>query len=273
MAESQWDILRDQGRGVAGALLVAGLSLLYTMESWWLAWRLPIRYLFLYAFVGLIAVLFAARAVGFRTGAERRTWSNIRTLTDFSELLLQSFVTAYLVLLLIGVIEPGESLTTVVRLGLIFVVPLGLGAALANALLQQRDEALDEGKFPENVAVFALGALFVTFPVAPTQEMEMIAGYMGWERAPLVIVASILTSYLVLYELGFRGQRSRVQSYSRRFQVGTTFIVYAVAVAISTVLLFTFGHFADTTVSEMVMQVVVLSVPGSVGASAGEVVL
>lgn len=42
---------------------------------------------------------------------------------------------------------------------------------------------------------------------------------------------------------------------------------------VSTVLLVAFGHAAGTTVSELVQQTIVLSLPASVGASAGEVVL
>lgn len=273
MGESRAAVLRDQGRGVAGALLVAGMTVLYTMETWWLAWTLPILYLAVYALVGLGAVYVVSRVVGFRSDERRRRdRSLLLSLTSFTELLLQSFVTAYLVLLLVGVLELGDSLTTAVRLGLIQAVPLGFGAALANAALGGSSGADDEEVFPRNVPIFALGALFVVFPIAPTQEMELVAAHMTWNRAPLLVVASVAVAYLVLYELGFRDQDARTQR-EWQYQLGTAFIIYALAAAISAVLLVAFGHHVDTTILEVVQQVVVLAFPASVGASAGEVVV
>lgn len=274
MPESFATVLRDQGRGVAGALLVVGLSFLYTMETWWLAWELPMGYLVAYAIAGLGVVLLTTRSIGFRSDEKRRTDRNLfDLLTSFTELLLQSFVTAYLVLLLFGVLELGDSLSTVVRLGLIQVVPLGFGASLANVLLRDSGEDEPELRFPRNLAIFTLGALFVAFPIAPTQEMEKIAGYMTWHRAPLVIVASVAVSYLVLYELGFRGESRRTEQHSKRYQLGTGFVVYAIAAAVSTVLLVAFGHHLGATPTAVVQEVVVLSFLATVGASAGEVVL
>jgi len=45
LAGTDTDILRNQARGITGALLVVGLAVLYTSEMWWLAWRLPIEFL------------------------------------------------------------------------------------------------------------------------------------------------------------------------------------------------------------------------------------
>lgn len=265
-------VLKDQGRGIAGALLVAGLSVLYTMETWWLAWTLPIQYLIVYALVGLGGVLFVTRNVGFREDEDKKTRNVRQLVTDFSELLIQSFVTAYLFLLILGVLELNDSASTIVRLGLLQVVPLGFGAALANAVLRGGEEESPETVFPKNIGIFALGALFVTFPLVPTEEMEKIAMYMGWNRALLLIVVTVAVSYLVLYELGFRGESSRLEHRSKPYQVGMAFVIYAVALVVSTVMLAAFGHFLDTTAAEAVQQVIVLSFPASVGASAGEVV-
>ena len=33
--------IREQGRGMAGALLVLGISFAYTIETWWLAVEIP----------------------------------------------------------------------------------------------------------------------------------------------------------------------------------------------------------------------------------------
>lgn len=189
------------------------------------------------------------------------------------ELLLQSFVTAYFILFLLGVVRLSSDLSTVVRFGLIQVVPLGFGASLANELLQKSENQVNESGFPQNIGVFALGALFITFPLAPTAEMEWLATSVGWVRALGLIVVSVAVSYLILYELGFRGQSARTKRHSKRYHLGTAFVIYAVGLVISAALLVLFGHDIDTTVSALIQQTIVLSFPAAVGASAGEVVV
>lgn len=274
MTRTYRDVLRDQGRGVAGSLFVVGLSFFYTMESWWLSWRLPMGHLVVYAVVGLVAVLVITQQIGFQEEAEGRTRRTLSRLgADFAELVIQSFVTAYLVLLAFGILEPGQTLVTVVRMGLLQVVPLGFGAAVANQLLAQSNDDIQEASFPRNVPTYVLGAVFMAFPVAPTEEVEVIAVYAGWARLAVVVAISIVTVYFVLYELEFRGQQSRRESRSWPMQVGSAFFVYVIGVVVAVTFLVAFGHFAGTTLAEQVQQTIVLAFVASTGASASEVVL
>lgn len=266
--------LREQGRGVVGALLVAGTAMLFTVEMWWHGWQLRTHTLVVYDVVGLAGILAITRVVGFReaqAGETRRSWW--RNVTDFSELILQSFVTAYGSLLLFGVVEWGDSAMSVARLGLVYLVPLGFGAALANELLSGADQRSEEADFPEYLATFALGSLFFVFPVAPTQEISVIAALAGWPRLAVMVVASLVVSYLVLFELEFRGQRQRVADRSRVEMVGQAFVVYAVGAVVSVGLLASFGQFGGTTLPVAVQKVVVLAFPAAIGASAARVVL
>lgn len=267
-------VLRNQGRGVTGALLVVGLPFLYTMETWWHGWELRLVHLVVYAFVGLGAVFLITRYVGFREeDRERKERNPWRVVTDFTELLFQSFVAAYLILLAFGILELGDSLLTVVRLGLIQIVPLGFGAAIANQLLRAREEGGPEARFPRNLVTFALGAAFVSFPIAPTEEMELMAVHAGWGRLAVVVVVSILVVHLVLHELQFRGHSARVEDRKEWAQLGTAFTAYGVGAIVSVALLASFGHFSGTTLGEAVQLTIVLSFLASVGAIAGEVVL
>ena len=270
-------ILRDQIRGITGALLVVGLTFHYTMETWWLGWTLPMTYLLGYAVVGLAIVVAITRIVGFhrteQNAAEERNpkWM---VLVDFAEILLQSFVAAYVILLVLGVIDFGTSLNLVVRLGLIEVAPLGFGAAMANRLFgsTNQEEAEKEMQFPKNVALFAVGAIFIAATIAPTQEMELIAAHMGWLRHLLLVMLTIVLVYLLLYELGFEGQRGRSHR-NWRMELGTTFLVYFVGAVMSFLLLTGFGHFANATVALMYQETVVLAFPASLGAAGAQVVI
>lgn len=73
MARSAADVLRTQGRGVTGALLVVGVATLYTMETWWIARVLPTTHLLAYALGGLAVVFLPTREVGFREDDDGRS--------------------------------------------------------------------------------------------------------------------------------------------------------------------------------------------------------
>jgi putative integral membrane protein (TIGR02587 family) len=265
------DELRDQGRGVPGALLVTGLALGYTMEVWWHGWQLPVTNLFAYAVVGLAAVLAITRYVGFRQ-RERGLSGPWRVFTDFAELLVQSFVTAYAVLLLFGIVDLTSSPYEIARLGLVLVVPLGFGASRANHILGG-NKGDDSFQFPKNLGLFALGAIFLAAPVAPTQEMELMAAHAGWWRLAAIVAASILASHLMLYELEFKGQEQRIKRHSAATLWGSTFVVYLVAFVVSVAMLAAFGHFSMSPPEVWVQEAIVLSFMGSIGGSAAQMVL
>ena len=259
-----------------GALVVVGTTFLYTMETWWWGWTFPATNLLVYAVVGLGVVLVVTRQISFRGGGETGNTGDpnslSRTLTDFADLVLQSFIASYVVLLTFGVVEIGDPLIVVARLGLIEVVPLGFGAALANKLLSG-DEQATKRSLPGTLAVYSVGGIFLAGGIAPTQEMELIASYMGWERAAVLIVLSLIVSYTMLYELNLQGQEHRLQGKSKAWQIGQAFLVYAVAIVVGTALLAAFGHFRDTPFPVMVQLIVVVSFITSIGGSAAEVVI
>jgi putative integral membrane protein (TIGR02587 family) len=273
MAQAVIEELRTQGRGVTGALLVVGVSMLVTMETWWLSRRLPILHLLVFAAVGLGVVFALVRSVGFRRldgDGQESAW---RVVADFGELVMQSVVAALVVLLAFGVVTLGDSPSTVVRMALVQVVPFGFGAALANRLLGQTDAPIEEEAFPHNLSVFALGAVFLSLPVAPTEEVVVIARNAGWPRLAALVVLSVGVVHLVLHELEFRGHRDRIEGRTHLLQIGTAATAYTVALAVCVVLLLGFGQFDGRGFGEWVQLTVVLGFPAATGASAGEVVL
>jgi len=59
--------LRERDRGMAGALLVLGISFAYTRETWWLPVKIPPSRLIAFVVAGLELVVPMARSVGFRS--------------------------------------------------------------------------------------------------------------------------------------------------------------------------------------------------------------
>ncbi|SFS00466.1 putative integral membrane protein TIGR02587 [Halomicrobium zhouii] len=270
-------VLRDQIRGVMGALLVVGLTFHYTMETWWLGWTLPMPYLLGFALVGLSGVVVVTRFVGFHEAngeANERPGSASQVALAVTQILLQSFVASYATLLLLGIVDLGSSPDLAVRLGLIEVVPLGFGAAMANRLFgTTSDEAAEkEMEFPQNVALFVVGALFISAAIAPTQEMELIAAHMGWAHHLTLVVVTVALVYLFLFELDFRGQRGRAAD-NWRLELGTAFLAYAVGATTAFLLLTAFGHFTNATLALVYQETVVLAFPASLGGAAAQVVV
>lgn len=266
--------LYEQGRGMAGALIVLGISFAYTSEAWWLATQLPAIELVALVGVGLVLVVPLVRSVGFRSddaddGGVDRTPLWIR----FGELLFQSLVIAYPTLFLLGIVTVDQTLETVARSGLVFVVPLAFGAALANELLSGEQDEFSESTFPRSLGVFALGAIFFTAPIAPTEEVIVVAGQISWAKIGAVLLFSLVSSFLMLHVLEFRGQTERLENRSRWMQVGQTCTVYLVGTSVAVALLLTVGAVDVEPFPVFVRRTIVLAFPSTVGASAVRVVL
>jgi putative integral membrane protein (TIGR02587 family) len=266
--------LFEQGRGMAGALIVLGVSFMYTNEAWQLAIQLPAVELVAFVVGGLVLVVPVVRSVGFRSDdTEDRGIDRTPLWIRFGELLFQSLVIAFVTLFLLDVITVDQSLGTVARTVLVFVVPLAFGAALANELLTGEQDEFSESGFPRSLGVFALGAIFFTAPIAPTEEVVSIAGGIGWAKVGAILLFSLLSTFLVLHVLEFRGQADRLENRSRWMQVGQTCMVYVVGTGVAVVLLLTVGGSDVEPISVFVRRTVVLAFPSTIGASAARVVL
>jgi putative integral membrane protein (TIGR02587 family) len=255
---------------MAGALIVLGISFMYTNEVWWLAVTLPAVELVAIVVVGLALVVPVVRSIGYReTDGSVRTPLWVR----FGELLFQSLVIAYLTMYLLGVITFDQSLETVVRSGLAYLVPLAFGAALANELLSGEQEELSEVGFPRSLGVFALGAVFFSAPIAPTQEVVAIATSASWAKLAALLSFTLVSTFLILHVLEFRGQTERLEHRSRWMSVGQTCMVYLVGTSVAVALLLTIGNTGSLSLSNWVRRSVVLAFPSTIGASAARVVL
>lgn len=268
--------LREQGRGVAGALIVLGVSFAYTIETWWLAAEISTTRLVGFVIFGLAFVLPVTRAVGFREEDESATDVTGRTsplYVEFAEVVFQGLFAGYGLLFLLGVLDLNVPPAVFVKTGLIQVVPLAFGAALANELLSGEQEEVPEAPFPRSIGVFAIGAIFFAAPVAPTEEVQILAVRSGWVRIGTLLVVTLLVTYLILYELEFRGQSLRLAGRSRLWQVGQTCLVYTIGLVVGVSLLLVLGDTGSDPVTVWVQKSVVLGFPSAVGASAARVVI
>lgn len=275
------DELREQGRGMAGALLVLGVSFTYTVETWRLAVDVRVFHLLGYLIAGFALVVVITRSVGFRSEKDEESENDPADgesaesplVVEFTEVVFQSFFIGYATLVLLGVVDLQTPFPVIVRSGLIQVVPLAVGAALANELLSGEQENIPEAGFPHNLGVFALGAIFFAAPIAPTGEVGLIGTQIDWAQLSVLLFVTLLVTYLMLYELEFRGQSRRLEGRTRWLQLGQMCIVYTVGLVVAFGLLLALGGIETEPFAVWVRRTVVLAFPAAIGASGARVIL
>ena len=92
-------------------------------------------------------------------------------------------------------------------------------------------------------------------------------------REKRIALLSLLLGGLILYQLDFTGERRGIRRGGARALLFGPVITYALALASSTLVLAFFGRFADTGLSACLAQVVVLAFAGTLGASAGRLLI
>lgn len=270
------DSLREYGRGLAGGLLFS-LPLLYTMEVWWAGFiARPERILGYLACVFLL-LLGYNRYAGLHHDA---SWWEVAI--DSVEELGLGIVTAAGALFVLGRIGPDQSLDEVIGKTLIEAGLVAIGFSVGTAQLGGRvgdEEKASDGdddrthSFGSNLVIATCGAVLFAANVAPTEEIVMIAIETTAGRLLALAIASMAVAMLILYFSDFVRARHLTRADSP-FQVVTgTIVTYAIALAVSAVILWFFGRFDGVATDVAVRHIIVLGFPAVLGASAGRLLL
>ena len=267
---------RDYGKGLArafgGALLFA-LPLLMTMEMWSLGgFAIDRVRLLLFVLASLPMLLGLSYYAGFEPTFRLRD-----ELLDALAAFAVGFIVATLVLTVIGVLTPDLTLAEMVGKIAIAAVPAAVGALLAGKQFGTRD--LQETPERENAGFLGLlflmsvGAIFLAFNIAPTEEVMVISYLMSPGHALALIAASLLVLHAFVYALGFRGEHRRrgagrlVPTFLRYTLPG-----YAIALVISLYCLWSFGRLDGVALHEQATMAVVLGFPAALGAATARLV-
>ncbi|MBE7366056.1 TIGR02587 family membrane protein [Ramlibacter pallidus] len=265
---------RDFGRGLARAFagaVIFGLPLLMTMEMWWLGFGIPsarLALLLLLFFPFLVALSWH---VGFEP-----TFSLRDDLVDALVAYGVGFVASAVVLALLGVLTLEMSVREVVGKVSLQAVPASIGALLAQSQLGHQDEAQEPrggvARYASDLFIMGVGALFLAFNLAPTEEMLLIALRLPPWGGALLMVVSVVVMHTFVYAVAFRGQpedRAGGWSVLARFSITG----YAIALLGSAYLLWTFGRFDGLGLAPALQVVSVLGFPAAVGAAAARLIL
>lgn len=294
----------DLIRGVSGGFLF-GIPLLYTMEVWWLGSVVQPQRMIVALVTTFVVVLLLNRMAGFR---QSNNVSLIDAAIDSIEALAIGLICVALMLLLLGEITFDTPLDE--NLGKIIFesVPFAIGVALANQFLykaardqgdqssqsnhqlpssdqrdsryQQRDqeEASEQDQLRgtlSDIGATLVGAIIIAFNIAPTDEIPMLAAATSPLWLLLIIAASLLISYGIVFEANFADQQQRRQQQGV-FQspLSETVASYLVSLFAAAFMLWFFEQLSFNDPWRMWLDhTVLLGLPATVGGAAGRLAI
>jgi len=293
--------LVDLVRALSGAFLFA-IPLLFTMEMWWLG-----TYISTWRMLALLAIAFLANLGLARAAGFKRKDPDSRSVDQALDALAVGVVASLVVLLALNQLSLDEPLGSILGKIVIQVVPLSLGASVANVIFvrgasRTGDEG-EEGKEEDrrsgpdgdttetggevdqpkkesawtatvrDVGATATGAVFLSFSVAPTDEIPMLAGGLSTVHLLAVVALTLAITYAIVFVSGFDSERGAAAG---PFQspANETALAYAISLLISFGAILLFGH---ATLSDplgmLLMETVVLGMPTAIGGAAGRLVI
>jgi putative integral membrane protein (TIGR02587 family) len=244
-----------------------------TMEMWQLGFhmgRLPLA-LFI---VVMMPVLFGME---YYTGFKEST-TKLDEIADAAVAYGVGLVASAIILALFNLISLDEPVSSIVGKVALQAIPASFGAMLSGSQFGSQGAAERRHKrdvgFGGILFLMAVGALFLSFNVAPTEEMLLIAARMSHWHGVALAIASLVVMHGFVYAASFRGAPGALEGTSRaglffRYTVPG----YAIALVVSMYVLWTFGRYEGNTATTIIMQAVVLGFPASIGAAAARLVV
>ncbi len=213
------------------------------------------------------------------------TYAGIRHDADWTDVVVDSveelglgIITAAGLLVLLARTTSDMSLEEIVGKIVIEAGVVAIGFSVGTAQLGADDEEgvgrLSQAPGIMSQLVISLcGAVLIAANVAPTEEIVLIAAEVGVPRLMIIIALSVLLAVLILFFSNFRQAHRLAKAETSWHAAAGGVMTYVVAFVASAAILWFFGRF-DTVQMEMaVAQTVVLSLPATLGASAGRLLL
>lgn len=264
------EFLTGLGRAFAGALIFS-LPMLMTMEMWWLGFYMsPLR-------LALLLIVTLPLLVGLsRIGGIRRTMHLQDDIADALVAVAVAFMSAAVTLWLFGLLALDMPFREIIGKIIIQVIPGSMGAMLAQNQLGgngSENEASAQTYWGE-LFLMVVGALFLSFNAAPTEEMVVIAYKMTVWKIVALAVLSLILMHFIVYAAGFAGTEPAHPTASfldvfARFSI----VGYALVLLVNLYILWTFGRTDGSGIPQIISAVIVLSFPGAIGAAAARLIL
>lgn len=283
--------LKDLVRGVSGGLLF-GIPLLYTMEVWQIGSFTKPPALLIIVGITYIVVFLLNQEAGFRN-RRYRTLKN--SLLESLEALAIGLICSWCILFLLQEINPRTSLDEALGKIILEGVPFSIGVVLSKLILSQdspqpSEQTSEKSDFKElklkhnqislrdtidDISATFIGALFVGFNIAPTEEVRVLAGATSAPWLIAIITASLLISYCIVFAAGFRNQQRR-HSQKGLFQTpkAETIVSYFISLITSLLMLWFFQQLSFSDPGYLWLRsTLILGLPATIGGAAGRLAI
>ena len=265
-------------RGLAGALLFS-IPMLMTMEMWFLGFYMDRERLLLLLVLNLPLLIGLSHRIGFERTA---TWRE--SARDAIVAYGMGVAASALILVMLGVIKLDMAPSQWVGMVALQAVPASIGALLGRSQLSMKDEDDEQDDtdpsqeantgYLTELFMMAVGALFLSLNLAPTEEMILLAYKMTIWHALALMALSMMLMHGFVYALAFKGGHS-LQEDTPLWHAFVRFTIpgYVVALAVSLYSLWTFGRLDDLGMAEALLTLIVLGFPAAIGAAAARLIL
>lgn len=272
----QQKFLNGLARGLAGALLFA-LPMFMTMEMWELGLYANPGRLLLLCLLNVPLLFGLAWRIGFEKTSSFKQAARDAVIAYGLGITVSAGV-LWLLAILDAKLMPSHNIAMIAFQS----VPASIGALLGRSQLGMHSEKKDEergdydgetGYFNE-LFMMVVGALFLTLNVAPTEETILIAYKITPFHTLIIAALSIVMMHGFVYSVHFKGGH-QLKEGSPRWHAVIRFTMpgYVLALVSSAYVLWTFERLDDTSLSQMVTAIVVLSLPGALGAASARLIL
>lgn len=280
--------LQDLVRGGAGAFLF-GIPLLYTVEVWSIGSSTEPQRLLAVLATTLLVVWLLTQVEGFR---QALALNPLQAVLESVEAVGIGLVCAAIALLLLRRITLETPLSETLGKLIFEGVPFSVGVALARSILNQeriRSRGRRRVNRPRRYAAPSrstlrdtlgdldatlIGALLIAFSIAPTEEIPLLAAAIPPLWLLLIVAASLVLSYGIVFASGFTDRSERQQRGLLLSPETETLVAYLVALAASMVMLVFFQQLgAQDPWQEWLSNTIVLGLPAAIGGAAGRILI
>ena len=277
----------DLARAVSGAFLF-GMPLLFTMEMWWIGAFTDLWKLLLFIGLALGVNIMLSHFAGFEEG--NSLGDNI---SEAFRAVAIGIIASTVVLAVLNRIEFGDPLDSILGKIIVQMLPLSIGASIANAVFRGgnkgqgeagQENGKEEGEQKESspwratlvdVGTTIGGAIFISFSVAPTEEIAMLAAELDYWHLLALIGLTLAVTYIIVFESDFGPQQEGDEGSPFQHPITETVMDYVVAllVALSALFLFDQVQFGTTPFTDIISKTLVLGLPAAIGGAAGRILV
>lgn len=281
MMDDNWrQELEEVISGASGGFLF-GIPLLYTMEVWFIGSYVKPQFLIVVLGITFVIILLLNRIEGFRP---QESATLLGAISETIETLAIGIVCATLMLAILGRIDLQTPLTETLGKIIFEGVPFSLGVTFSRSLLsnEESDSELDKSAKNsekkviwqdtlEDFSASLVGALFIAFSIAPTDEIVVIAASASPLRLLIIITASLLVSYFIVFASNLANYQERRQQ-KGLFQTpqSETIISYLISLIAGMLMLWFFQKLSPGDPWFIWLRYsIILALPASIGGAAG----